>query len=62
MKETIQLNDKEYKFKGYRIPEGYHLPAVYKTGPYELDPEALFETEDGDLIGLHPLSKILRED
>ena len=61
MKEQITLNDKEYKFKGYRIPPDYKLPVIFRDGQKILDPEALFETEDGDLIGLHPLNKILTE-
>lgn len=62
MKETIQFNDKEYTFRGWRIPPDYELPAIYKTGPYELDPEAMFETEDGELIGIHPRNKLLLEE
>ena len=62
MKEKVQFNGKEYTFRGWRIPPGYMLPAVYKDGVHELDPEAMFETEDGDLIGLHPRNKLLQEE
>ena len=61
MKESIQLNGKEYTFRGYRIPEGYELPAEYRDGQHILDPEALFESADGELKGLHPLSKLLND-
>ena len=61
MKESIQLNGKEYKFKGWRIPPDYKLPVIYGDGQHILDPEALFEAEDGELKGLHPLSNLLKE-
>ena len=62
MKESIQLNGKEYTFRGYGIPEGYELPAEYGDGQHILDPEALFESADGELFGLHPLSNKLQEE
>ena len=61
MKETIQLNGKEFRYKGWRIPPDYKLPVIFRDGQKILDPEALFETEDGDLIGLHPRNPLLAE-
>jgi len=61
MKETIQFNGKEYKYKGWRIPEDYKLPAVFRDGQEILDAEVLFEAEDGELKGIHPLSNLLKE-
>ena len=60
MKESIQLNGKEYTFRGYRIPPDYKLPVIYGDGQHILDPEALFETEDGELFGLHPENSKLK--
>lgn len=54
MKKEFDLNGQTYKFKKWRVPEGFELPAQFKDGPYELDPEMLFEDEKGNIIGLHP--------
>ena len=62
MKEAITFNGKEYTFRGWRIPPDYYLPTEYRDGQHILDPEALFESEDGELFGLHPLSNKLQEE
>jgi len=62
MKESCIINGKEFRFKGYRIPEGYQLPAEYKDGIHILEPEAMFESMDGELFGIHPGNKILQEE
>ena len=62
MKEQVEINGTTYNFKGWRIPPDYELPSIFKTGQYELDPEAMFESEDGELIGLHPNNLLLQEE
>jgi len=62
MKETIIRNGKEFKYKGYRIEPDTYLPAVFKDGQKLLDPEVLFEGEDGIVIGLHPDSNLLSQE
>lgn len=62
MKESCTINGKEFTFRGWRIPPDYLLPALYKDGQAILEPEAMFESEDGELFGLHPDSIKLQEE
>ena len=61
MKEQITFNGKEFKYKGWRIPEDFKLPAIYRDGQRILDAEVLFEAEDGLIIGLRPDNSLLQE-
>ena len=60
MKEKIEFNGETFKFKNWRTKPNTALPAVYKDGVHYLDPEVIYESDDGLEIGIHPENPLIK--